>query len=242
VSDRPGCVVVTGGARGLGRAFVEEAVARDYEVYFTHRGRSADVDATLAAVGARGRVTPVETDLLDDGALLEFADVVTGQSRVHILVNNAGTMAHGTLDETTHEGWDRSFGVHVTAPMKLTRALAPSLAFTSGAILNISSTGGVVGSMHGVSYGASKTAVVGLSKSLARELAPHVRVNTLAPGPVDTEMWSDLPAVERELTIAETPLQRIGTPREVASAGLDICHWPYATGQTVVIDGGRVMS
>ena len=161
---------------------------------------------------------------------------------MHLLVNNAGTMAHGLLGELTTEGWRRSFDVHVTAPMVLARGFAESLRATRGAILNVSSTGGVVGSVHGAAYGASKAAVLGLSKSLARELAPDVRVNTLAPGPVGTDMYADLPEDERRAVEDETPLGRVAEPREIAVAGLDLCHWTYATGQTLVVDGGRVMT
>jgi 3-oxoacyl-[acyl-carrier protein] reductase len=241
--DPAGSVVVTGGSRGIGRAFVTEAARRGHDVFFTHRGRGDDAETTIVEASVHGtRVTGLEVDLLDTGALFGFAATVLAAGPVQVLVNNAGTMAHGTLDETTHEGWHRSFAVHVTAPMILAREFASSLAATSGAILNVSSTGGVVGSVHGASYGASKAAVVGLSKSLARELAPDVRVNTLAPGPVGTDMYAELPEDERLAVESETPLGRVGTPQEMASAGLDLCGWTYATGQTLIADGGRVMS
>lgn len=242
----PGSVVVTGGSRGIGRAFVVEAARRGYDVLFTHRGRAADAEDTIAAAGsATGSATAVraiEADLLDRAALESVVGTVLDHGAVHLLVNNAGTMAHGVLDEITDEGWRRSFDVHVTAPVVLARGLADSLRVTKGAILNVSSTGGVVGSVHGVAYGASKAAILGLTKSLARELAPDVRVNTLAPGPVGTDMYADLPADERREIEAETPLGRVAEPREIAEAGLDLCHWTYATGQTLVVDGGRVLT
>lgn len=239
---RPGSVVVTGGSRGIGRAFVVEAARRGYDVFFTHRGRADDAAETVAAAGEATTVTALETDLLDRAALESAIAAVLAHGPVHILVNNAGTMAHGLLGELTEEGWRRSFDVHVTAPMVLARGFAASLRATQGAILNVSSTGGVVGSVHGAAYGASKAAVLGLSKSLARELAPDVRVNTLAPGPVRTDMYADLPEDERGAVEAETPLGRVAEPPEIAQAGLDLCHWTYATGQTLVVDGGRVLT
>ncbi|GAA3523359.1 3-oxoacyl-[acyl-carrier-protein] reductase [Aeromicrobium panaciterrae] len=243
MTDRPGSVVVTGGSRGIGRAFVVEAAARGYDVFFTHRGRGDDAAATIAESATAGtHVEGVAVDVLDVPALVDFSAKVLSHGPVHVLINNAGTMAHGTLDETTDEGWDRSFAVHVTAPMILARELSDSLTATEGAILNISSTGGVVGSVHGPSYGASKAAILGFSKSLARELAPHVRVNTLAPGPVGTDMYAELPEDERRAVEDETPLGRVAEPREIAVAGLDLCHWTYATGQTLIVDGGRIMS
>ena len=238
----PGSVVVTGGSRGIGRAFVVEAARRGYDVFFTHRGRASDAADTVAAADGTTSVRPVEADLLDRSALEAAIATVLDHGPVHILVNNAGTMAHGVLDELTDEGWRRSFDVHVTAPVVLARGFAESLAATNGAILNVSSTGGVVGSVHGAAYGASKAAVLGLTKSLARELAPSVRVNTLAPGPVGTDMYADLPEAERRVVEDETPLGRVAEPREIAEAGLDLCHWTYATGQTLVVDGGRVLT
>lgn len=239
---RAGSVVVTGGSRGIGRAFVVEAAQRGYEVFFTHRGRADDAAETLTAAGGATTVTPIETDLLERPDLESTIASVLEHGPVHILVNNAGTMAHGHLDELTDEGWRRSFDVHVTVPMVLARGFAESLRSTQGAILNVSSTGGVVGSVHGAAYGASKAAILGLTKSLARELAPDVRVNTLAPGPVATDMYAELPEDERSAVEAETPLGRVAEPREIAETGLDLCHWTYATGQTLVVDGGRVLT
>lgn len=238
----PGSVVVTGGSRGIGRAFVVEAARRGYDVLFTHRSRASDVQDTLAAADGPGAVDALEVDLLDRSACQGAIGSVLGRGPVHLLVNNAGTMAQGSLDELTYEGWRRSFDVHVTAPMVLARGLAKSLASTRGAILNVSSTGGVVGSVHGAAYGASKAAILGLTKSLARELAPHVRVNTLAPGPVGTDMYAELPEEERRAVERETPLRRVADPHEIARAGLDLCQWTYATGQTLVVDGGRVLT
>ncbi|MGY2873633.1 3-oxoacyl-[acyl-carrier protein] reductase [Marmoricola sp. URHA0025 HA25] len=238
---KPGAVVVTGGSRGIGRAFVVEAALRGYDVFFTHRGRADDAAATVAAAGAGSTVTPVEADLLDRTSLESVAATVLGYGPVHILINNAGTMARGTLAELTHEGWRRSFDVHVTAPLILARGFADSIGATGGSILNVASTGGVVGSVNGAAYGASKAAILGLTKALARELAPQIRVNTLAPGPVGTDMYAELPEAERCALETETPLGRVAEPSEIAKVGLDLCHWTYATGQTVVVDGGRVM-
>lgn len=235
-------VVVTGGSRGIGRAFVVDAAKRGYDVVFSHRGRGNDANETINAAAVTGRaVRAVKVEVTKAEDLHRLASVALAQGPVRILVNNAGMMAHGTLEEITDEGWETSFAVHVTAPLLLTRELVGSLASTQGAVLNISSTGGVVGSLHGCSYGASKAAILGLTKSLARELAPNVRVNTLAPGPVATEFYAQLPESERTAVEADTLLGRVGSPEEIAQVGLDLCHWTYATGITVIADGGRVL-
>lgn len=234
--------VVTGGSRGIGRAFVLECARRDLAVVLTHRGRGTDAEETVRAVEELGgRAVAVVADVTTDEGVAAVVTAAAGLGTVQVLVNNAGILAHGELDETTDELWDAAFAIHVKAPMKLTRALRDDLASSRGAVLNLSSTGGVVGSVHGVSYGASKSAVIGLTKTLARELAPHVRVNAVAPGPVATDMYSSIPADEQEAVENETPLRRIADPSEIARTGLDIASWPNVTGQVIVSDGGRVM-
>lgn len=241
----PGSVVVTGGSRGIGRAFVVEAARRGHDVLFTHRGRTADVEATLAEASAAApkvTVTPVEADVTDAAALAGLAEAARAHGPVDHLVNNAGTLTRADLDSTTDELWQQAFAVHVTAAALLARELADALAETQGSILNVASTGGLVGSLHGVAYGASKAATVGLGRTLARELAPRVRVNTIAPGPIATDMWGALPQDSRDGVESTTLLGRVGDPAEIARTGLDLCGWTYATGITVIADGGRVMS
>ena len=125
--------------------------------------------------------------------------------------------------------------------MLLARELAPDLARNGGAIVNVASDGGVAGSVHGAPYGASKAATIGLGHTLARELAPGVRVNTLAPGPIATDMWAAVPERDRRAVEDATPLGRVGTSDEIARCALDLASWTYVTGQTLVINGGRVM-
>lgn len=239
-----GSVVVTGGSRGIGRAFVLDAASRGYDVFFTHRGRGTDADDTVAAareVAPEATVTALKVDLADHEALEAAAQSILKSGPVHILVNNAASFDLGSVSELTDEGWRSSLNTNVTVPMKLARAFEDSLRQTKGAILNVSSTGGVVGSVHGAAYGASKAAIIGLAKSLAREFAPDVRVNSIAPGPIRTDTYAELPDDEREMVERETPLGRLGEPWEMARAGLDLSHWEFATGVTLVADGGRVM-
>lgn len=231
--------VVTGGSRGIGRAFVIEAAKRGYTVAFTHRGRKDDAAQTIKEAGPNAHGFLV--DLVSEEAVAGFAKQVLELGPVGLLINNAGVGLEGKINELDPEAWRTSFTVHVDAPMWLSKHLIDSLRTTKGAILNISSTGGVVGSLHGVAYGASKSAVIGLAKTMAREFAPDVRVNALAPGGVATDMYRELPEDQRIQNEAETPLNRIPEPAEIARVGLDVCHWPNVTGQTIVADGGRVM-
>lgn len=241
MTDRP-VAVVTGGSRGIGRAFVLEAAARGYRVVFGYRSREEEAEKTCAEVAARGgEATAVKGELAELPAIDALAAAALAAGPVSLLVNNAGWGEEILLPELTPEVWTRAIAVNLTAPTFLTRSLRESLVRERGAILNISSTGGVAGSVHGPAYGATKAGLIGLTRTLARELAPAVRVNALAPGPVSTEMWAAIPVETQRRVEAEMPLQRVATPEDIARAGLDVCSWPDITGQVIIIDGGRIM-
>ncbi|TMD13452.1 MAG: SDR family oxidoreductase [Chloroflexi bacterium] len=235
--------LVTGGSRGIGRAFVLEAVRRGYDVVFSYRSRDADAAKTVelaAAIG--GDAQSVCADLSDFDGVRAVASAAHAKGRVSLLVNNAGIGEEFTLEELTREAWERSVAINLTAPTFLAKELKADLVAQRGAILNVSSDGGVAGSLHGAPYGATKAGLIGLTKTLARELAPHVRCNAIAPGPVATEMWFAIdPAVQKQVMEREMPLQRIAQPEDIARAGLDISSWPDASGIVVLLDGGRIM-
>jgi 3-oxoacyl-[acyl-carrier protein] reductase len=161
---------------------------------------------------------------------------------VALLVNNAGLGEEFTLQTMGKEDWDRVVMVNLTAPTFLTKALRDDLVANRGSIVNVSSDGGVAGSLHGAPYGATKAGLIGLTKTIARELAPDVRCNAIAPGPVATEMWYSIdPEVQKQVTEREVLLKRVAQPEDIARAGLDLASWPDATGIVVVLDGGRIM-
>ncbi|HET7466475.1 MAG TPA: SDR family oxidoreductase [Candidatus Dormibacteraeota bacterium] len=235
--------VVTGGSRGIGRAFVLEAVKRGYRVVFSFRSRDADAANTVeAAASLGGEATSVKADLGRFEEVQMVADAARAQGQVSLLVNNAGIGEEFTLEQLTREAWERSIAINLTAPTFLAKAFKADLIAQHGAIINVSSDGGVAGSLHGAPYGATKAGIIGLTKTLARELAPHVRVNAIAPGPVATEMWYAIdPAVQEQVMEREMPLKRIAQPEDIARAGLDIAAWPDASGIVVLLDGGRIM-
>ncbi len=237
-----GVAVVSGGSRGIGRAFVFEAARRGWDVVFGYRSRSAEAADVVAAVEQAGaRALAVQGDMANPGDVAALGEQALAFGEVSLLVNNAGLGIECFLRDLTPELWAEMIAVNLTAPCFLARALEPSLSRNNGAIVNISSTGGVVGSVHGPAYGATKAGLIGLTMTLARELAPHVRVNALAPGPVATEMWFAMKDDVQRRVEAEMPLRRVATPEDIARAGLDVASWPDATGQVITIDGGRVM-
>jgi len=235
--------VVTGGSRGIGRAFVLEATRRGFDVVFSYRNRDADAAQTVElAAELGGRAVSVRADLERFEELQTVVGAARGKGSASLLVNNAGIGEEFTLEELTRVGWERSIAVNLTAPTFLAKELRADLIAQRGAILNVSSDGGVAGSLHGAPYGATKAGLIGLTKTLARELAPHVRCNAIAPGPVATEMWFAIdPAVQAQVMEREMPLKRIAQPEDIARAGLDISSWPDASGIVVLLDGGRIM-
>jgi 3-oxoacyl-[acyl-carrier protein] reductase len=235
--------VVTGGSRGIGRAFVLEAVRRGYRVLFSYRTREAGASETVRqAIALGGNVESVQADLERFEGVEAIAEAVRARGPASLLVNNAGIGEEYRLEQMTRQAWERALAVNLTAPTFLAKELRAGLVMQRGAILNVSSDGGVAGSLHGAPYGATKAGIIGLTKTLARELAPHVRCNAIAPGPVATDMWFAIdPAVQQQVLEREMPLKRIAQPEDIARAGLEVSSWPDATGIVVVLDGGRIM-
>ena len=235
--------VVTGGSRGIGGAFVLEAARRGYRVVFSYRSRKEDADRMVAeAAELGGEAIAVQADLERFEDVGRLAESARAQGRIALLVNNAGLGEEFTLETMQRSDWERVVAVNLTAPTFLTKELRAGLVEARGSILNVSSDGGVAGSLHGAPYGATKAGLIGLTKTVARELAPHVRCNAIAPGPVATEMWFSVdPETQRQVTEREVLLRRIAQPEDIARAGLDVASWPDATGIVVVLDGGRIM-
>jgi 3-oxoacyl-[acyl-carrier protein] reductase len=233
--------VITGASRGIGRAVALEAASRGFIVLCCAQSQ-AGAGKVANEIERRGRHAAVCSS---DLATPEGVDtVVTAADRmgsVSLLVNNAGITTSGLLDDLELDAWDRTLALNLTAPVWLTKLLAPQLAAHHGSVVNIGSTGGIVGSVHSLPYAASKAGLIGATKTLARMLAPAVRVNLVAPGIVDTDLLADITDDQRATILAGQPLNWLGAAEEIARTVLDISSWTYATGQTVVVDGGRVM-
>src|SRR2546427_3433196 len=182
--------VITGGSRGIGRAFVLEAAQRGYDVVFSYRSREADAAKTVELAAALGgQANSVCADLENLEGVHTLASVAHAKGEVSLLVNNAGIGEEFTLEELTREAWERSVAINLTAPTFLAKEFKADLVARRGAILNVSSDGGVAGSLHGAAYGATKAGLIGLTKTLGPELGPHVSFKPIAPRPAATEMW-----------------------------------------------------
>ena len=165
--------------------------------------------------------------------------------KVDILVNNAGITRDGLLMKMSEEDWDLVLQVNLKSIYNTCKALSrPMMKARSGAIVNISSVIGLIGNAGQANYAASKSGMIGFTKSIAKELASRgIRANCIAPGYIDTQMTEGLPAPVKEAIIAKIPMGRIGHPNDIAAAALFLASdlASYITGQVLTVDGGMVI-
>jgi len=239
--------LITGGGTGTGRAVALELARRGCDVAVNYSRSRADAEQTATDARALGvRALSVQADVADDGAVRAMlAKVGATFGRLDFLVTSAGQTAfvnHADLEGLTEEMWDRILGVNLKGTFYCIRAAASWLRKDGGgAVCNVSSTAGVYAVGSSIAYCASKAAINNMTVSLARALAPDIRVNSVAPGFIDTRWWKDFPAYEgiKQMVTAQTPLGKVCQPEDVA---LDIVHLLTAdliTGQVLVIDGGH---
>ena len=244
--------IVTGSATGIGRAVALALADAGCNVAVNYTRSEKEAEATAADVRARGvESVVVRGDVSVDAECVRMVDEAVARfGRLDVLVNNAGTtvfVPHKDLDALTEEAWDRIFAVNVKGAFFMARAAAKHLrAGGPGVIVNVSSTAGTTGGGSSIPYAASKAALDNLTVSLARALAPEVRVNGVAPGFVDTRWLAEglgarLGAVRKHVA-EQTPLRGAGRPEQIAQAVLSmISGLDWVTGQVLVVDGGYVL-
>ena len=236
--------LVTGGAKRLGAAIVRALHARGANVLLHHRG-SADAARALATELNATRANSVAlhaADLLDVAALPGIVDAaVDSFGRLDVLVNNASTFYPTPVGAITPAQWDDLTGTNLRAPLFLSQAAAPHLRATRGCIVNLIDIHALRPLRKHPVYCAAKAGLWMLTQSLARELAPEIRVNGVAPGPM---LWPEGPmnADVQAQIVERTALKRIGSPEDIAKAVLFfVADAPYVTGQVLPVDGGRTV-
>ena len=238
--------VVTGAGRGIGRA-VALAYARmgaDVACVSRTEENSAKAAAEVEALGRRAWAVAVD---VSDTAAVDAAagKILDDAGRVDILVNNAGVTRDNLLMRMSEEECDTVINTNLKGAFNFTKALTrPFIKQRSGRIINIASVIGLIGNAGQSNYAASKAALIGFTKSIAKELAPRgITVNAIAPGFIETDMTAALNDKVRESIIGNVPLGRFGSPDDIAHAAVFLALEAsgYITGQVLTVDGGMVM-
>jgi pteridine reductase len=236
-------VLVTGGARRLGAAICRRLHAAGANVVVNYHRAQQDAQALLHELNGRRADSAVlaRADLLAAGALPQLVkDTLTAFGQLDALVNNASSFYPTPVGEIGEQAWDDLLGTNLKAPLFLAQAAAPELRKAHGCIVNIIDIHAELPMKNHLVYTTAKGGLLALTRSLARELGPQVRVNGVSPGAI---LWPEDPAwqneLERRRIVNQTLLQRTGEPEDIAGAVEFLLTAPYVTGQIIAVDGGR---
>ena len=238
----PGVVLVTGGARRVGAAIVRHLHAAGANVVVHYRGAEAEaakLEAELNAVRAKS-ATRVKADLLAPIAARSLVSTALERfGGLDLLVNNASSFFPVAVGAIEASHWEELVGSNLKAPLFISQEAAPHLAKRQGAIVNIVDIHAERPLKGYPLYSIAKAGLAALTRSLAVELAPAVRVNGVAPGAIAWPEDGQLPDAERGRIVATTPLARVGAPEDIAQAVHFLACAPFVTGQILAVDGGR---
>ena len=236
-------VLITGGAKRVGAAICRRLHAAGADLMLHYRESAGEARLLQAELNHQRKdsVALIQADLLDLAKLQSLVDqTVQRFGKLDALINNASSFFQTPVGEITVAQWDDLIGTNLRAPLFLVQAAAPVLKKSQGAVVNITDIHAERPLKNYVVYSVAKAGLVGLTRSLARELAPEVRVNAVAPGPI---LWPDDEAFDelsRQRIISHTPLKREGTPEDIAKAvHFLLAEATYVTGETINVDGGR---
>lgn len=239
--------IITGGARGIGRAIAEDFIAEDANIVILDKFFPDDFDSWVNSKKSHQR--KILSRSLDVTNTLETEQVCNELAkelgRIDILVNNAGITRDKLIMRMAEEDWDAVLTVNLKGAFNMMKALSSIMVKQRGGkIINISSVVGLTGNAGQSNYSASKAGLIGLSKSIAKELASrNINVNCVAPGFVETEMTAKLNAEQRTAMLSVVPLKRTSQPSEIAGVVTFLASEKanYITGQVIAVDGGMVM-
>jgi 3-oxoacyl-[acyl-carrier protein] reductase len=246
MTDTP-VAIVTGSSRGIGRAIAVRLAADGCRVAVNYATNDLAAEETLSAVEDRGGIAALFKGDISRPEVVEalVRDVVGRWGRVDILVNNGGIMIDALAEDTAVEDWDRVLAVNLHGSFYTSRAVIPIFKKRrSGRIINMSSQAALTGSARHSHYAASKAGLLGLTYSLAKELGPYgITVNAVSPGRITTEMVVSRSDGRMDEWLSQTPLQRLGTPDEVAAAVsfLASSDAAYVSGLNLHVNGGLYM-
>lgn len=230
--------IVSGGSRGIGASIVETLASSSFDVILNYRF-SADNANDIASKFSN--VVTFQADVSDHAQVKSLVDFTISKfGRIDLLVNNAGIDFINTLSDTSDSDFDTVLRNNLYSAFYLSKEVSPYMINAkSGLIINISSIWGIVGASCEMAYSVSKAGLDAMTKSLAKELGPsNIRVNSIAPGIIDTDMNSFLSKEELSEIVNDIPLERIGLPSDVADTVLFLDKNSYITGQVIQVTGG----
>ena len=239
--------LITGGSRGIGRATALAFAAAGADIAFCHLDDVAQADRTVAeivALGRRGMHRSV--DVADIAAGRAFAhEAAAALGPIDILFNNAGMNIRKPFEAYSESDFDRILGVHLKGMFFMAQAVYPAMAARGrGCIINVASQRGLKGAVNSAPYSAAKAAIIGFTRALAWEAAPKgVRVNAIAPGPIDTDLTATMEPADRQAFIDALPVGRFGRPEEIAATALLLAgpNGGFYTGACLSPNGGDIM-
>jgi 3-oxoacyl-[acyl-carrier protein] reductase len=241
-------VLVTGGSRGIGRACaVAFAKAGAATVVISYAGNEAAAQETLGLIqAAGGKGEALKFDVSDTAACANAVDgIIKAHGRLDVLVNNAGVAVDGLVMRVKDEDWDKQLDTNLKGAFALIRAASrPMMKQRAGAIINLTSIVGESGNGGQAAYSASKAGLIGLTKSVAKELASrNIRVNAVSPGFIGTDMTAGINEEMRKKMLEGIPLGRLGSPEDVANAVVFLASdsAAYITGEVLKVNGGMYM-
>ncbi|HEU5302150.1 MAG TPA: 3-oxoacyl-[acyl-carrier-protein] reductase [Acidimicrobiia bacterium] len=242
-----GTALVTGASRGIGRAIAIALGASGHRVAVGYANDADGAAVTADAIATTGgEATVVHIDVVDgDSVDAAFTQIEDAFGPVTVLVNNAGVTADGLVARMSDEQWEQVLNTNLTGAFHTIRRATPKMMRARGGrIVNVSSVSGLMGAPGQANYASAKAGLVGLTRALARELAPRsITCNIVAPGPIVTAMTETMPPEWRSAMEMTVPLGRLGTPEEVAAAVDFLCTDAagYVTGAIIPVDGGLGM-
>jgi 3-oxoacyl-[acyl-carrier protein] reductase len=239
--------LVTGASRGIGRAIALKLAAEGAKVAINYAGNTAKAEEVKAEIEKNGgEAILVQADVADFAAVETMVNTVVEKfGQIDILVNNAGITRDGLLMRMKDEDFDAVINTNLKGVFYCTKLVSKlMMKKRSGRIINMASVVGLMGNAGQTNYAAAKAGVIGFSKSAAKELAARgITVNMVAPGFIDTDMTAAMTDKAKEMTLTGIPLNRMGTPEDVANAVAFLVsdNASYITGQVINVDGGMVM-